>query len=57
MGLIAGKTLPLWAELAVWIATALTALGVIDFERPDIVATTDPTYIFITIRLPLPGRL
>jgi hypothetical protein len=50
---IAVKILSLWAELAVWIVSASTALGVRDFERPDILATTDPTYIFIMTRLPL----
>jgi hypothetical protein len=50
---IAAKVLPLWGELLLWIMAAGTALSISNFWRPSISPSTDPTFIFIIVRLPL----
>jgi len=50
---IAAKVLPRWGELLLWIMAAGTALSISNFWGPSISPKTDPTFIFIAVRIPL----
>ena len=53
LGAIIIKVFPWWAELAIWIMTAATCVGIAQFVRPLIGPRTDPVYSAIMISLPL----
>src|SRR5438309_9329157 len=53
LGAIVIKVFPWWADLAIWIVTAATGVGIAQFERPIIGPGTDPVYSTIMISLPL----
>ncbi len=50
---LAAKILPAFAEIPIWILTAVTGLGVSEFQRPFIGAKTSPTYILLMIWVPM----
>jgi len=47
------KIFPWWAELAVWIMTSATGVGIARFVKPLVGPTTDPVYTAIMIYMPL----
>src|SRR5882724_11987778 len=47
------KIFPWWAELAVWIMTVATGVGIARFVKPLVGPTTDPVYSAIMIYMPL----
>ena len=53
LGAIVIKIFPWWAELAVWIMTAATGVGIARFVKPLVGPTTDPVYSAIMIYMPL----
>ena len=53
LGAIVVKVVPWWAELAIWITTTATCVGIAQFVRPIIGPRTDPVYSAIMVSLPL----
>jgi hypothetical protein len=52
LGTIVGKIFRWWVELAIWIVTAATCLGIAQFQRPLIGPSTSSVYLAIMIYLP-----
>jgi hypothetical protein len=52
LGTIVGKFFPWWVELAIWVLTAATCFGIVQFQRPGIGPTTNSVYLVVMIYLP-----
>jgi hypothetical protein len=52
LGAIVGKLFRWWFELAIWIVTAATCLGIVQFQKPLIGPTTNSVYLVTMIYLP-----